>query len=677
MKNQTNESSSYRKRKNIFYTENENCSINNNSNVKIEDPESKNRKGPHQTQSTISTPFSSSTITPQIVRKGRPPKNNVSPSDVIPFEILISDHPTPTEPKTATDISINRSVVITATTKKSPKSSQQSQDTSAKRRGRPTKYKFSDEEVTPLNLMNNSNLNVKDDQPLNNKFAEKCKENRDIGDLIYICTSCKARLWKSEVELPSLNEPPQLHLDLFSGATDNSKNFIENIRRYNMIFSFTSIGGKIDHSINNGSAPYVYRMQGQNYHLFGSLLPQPGQDPRFCQLYIYDTESEVRHRIDAYSSGNSKTTSNQYALIPETVYQQKGLLDFNNSLVKKFRMVRDRFDMNENEPIRIKLIANEVAALIIGDIDGTCDKRDIVIEHRRKGLKHISELHPSYLALQYPLLFPYAEDGYRVDILHKGVDIDDASGHAKLTLREFFAYGLQMRVGENSLILLSRKLLQQFIVDAYTMVENTRLNYIRNNQKTFRIAQISTLLEAQDTGSDDVSILGTRVMLPSSFTGGARYMYVNYMDAMAIVRAYGSPDLFITLTCNPKWQEIMRVVTPLNQKPEDRPDIVTRVFKIKLDALYDQIRDEKIFGYLLGGLYVIEFQKRGLPHVHMCLFLDKTSRSPNASEIENVITAEIPDKDDDPELYSMVSDFMMHGPCGEKHPKCACMKRGR
>ncbi|XP_071737862.1 uncharacterized protein [Rutidosis leptorrhynchoides] len=254
-----------------------------------------------------------------------------------------------------------------------------------------------------------------------------------------------------------------------------------------MIFSFTSIGGKIDHSINNGIAPYVYCMQGQNYHLFGSLLPQPRQDPRFCQLYIYDTGNEVRHRIDAYSSGNSKTTSNQYALIPETVYQLKGLLDFNNPLVKKFRMTRDRFDMNENEHIRIKLIgsrdtdgrtynlpsANEVAALIIGDIDGTCDKRDIVIEHRRKGLKRISELHPSYLALQYPLLFPYAEDGYRVDILHKGVDIDHISGHAKLTLREFFAYRLQMRVGENSLILLSRKLLQQFIVDAYTMVENT------------------------------------------------------------------------------------------------------------------------------------------------------------------------------------------------------------
>ncbi|XP_071720143.1 uncharacterized protein [Rutidosis leptorrhynchoides] len=357
-------------------------------------------------------------------------------------------------------------------------------------------------------------------------------------------------------------------------------------------------------------------------------------------------------------------------------------------------MARDRFDMDDKEPIRIKLIgsrdtngrtynlptANEVAALIIGDIDGTYDKRDIILEHRKKGSRRISELHTSYLALQYPLLFPYAEDGYRVNILHRGVEIDDITGHAKLTLREFFAYRLQMRVGETSLILMSRALLQQFIVDVYTMVENTRLNYIRNNQKAFRIEQISNLLEAQDSGNEDVSVLGNRIMLPSSFTGGARYMYANYMDAMAIVRAYGSPDLFITLTCNPKCPEIMRVLTPLNQKPEDRPDIISRVFKIKLDALYDQIRDEKIFAYLLGGLYVIEFQKRGLPHVHMCLFLDKTgkiSNGPTASEIDNVISAEIPDKDEEPELYELVSNFMIHGPCGTKHLECSCMKRGR
>ncbi|GKA05884.1 hypothetical protein Tco_0685004 [Tanacetum coccineum] len=55
-------------------------------------------------------------------------------------------------------------------------------------------------------------------------------------------------------------------------------------------------------------------------------------------------------------------------------------------------------------------IASEVAALIVGDIDSTTNNRDIILHMQEGGLKRISELHPSYLALQYPLLFPYSED---------------------------------------------------------------------------------------------------------------------------------------------------------------------------------------------------------------------------------------------------------------------------
>ncbi|XP_071714847.1 uncharacterized protein [Rutidosis leptorrhynchoides] len=660
-----------------------------------------------------------STSTTKTKRIGRPPKYKLSPSDTIPFSLenINKNAGSLSQPSSSAGNIATKSSSQLHTIRSPLSDITKShelpikQELTVKRRGRPPKYKFSDEEMIPLDLPDGMNDNTIGDDDDNKKFSGRSLEYRDLGDPIYICTSCKARLWKSEamrgnpsftrkayslcclndkVELPPLNDPPQLLLDLFTGQSEHGKNFMENIRRYNMIFSFTSIGGKIDHSINNGNGPYVYRMQGQNYHLVGSLLPEPGQDPRFCQLYIYDTGNEVDNSINSYGNGSSKSTSNQNSLLPNTVHRLKGLLDHVNPLVKKFRMARDRFDMDEDEPIQIKLIgsraqdgrtynlptANEVAAIIIGDIDGSCDKRDIVLDHRRKGLRRISELHPSYLALQYPLLFPYAQDGYRVDILHKGVEIEDATGHARLTLREFFAYRLQMRVGEKSLILMSRKLLQQFMVDAYTMVENTRLHYIRNNQKAFRVAQISSLHKAQETRNYDVSAMGTRITLPSSFTGGARYMYANYMDAMAIVRSFGPPDLFITLTSNPKWPEVLRVLAPLNLNPEDRPDIVTRVFKMKLYSLYDQIKDEKMFGYLRGGLYVIEFQKRGLPHVHMILWLDETEATPNASEIDRFISAEIPDKDEDPELYSLVSDFMMHGPCGEKHKECPCMRSG-
>ena len=45
--------------------------------------------------------------------------------------------------------------------------------------------------------------------------------------------------------------------------------------------------------------------------------------------------------------------------------------------------------------------------------------QDIILETRGGQLQRIDELHSSYLGLQYPLLFPYGEDGYRPDILHR------------------------------------------------------------------------------------------------------------------------------------------------------------------------------------------------------------------------------------------------------------------
>lgn len=59
---------------------------------------------------------------------------------------------------------------------------------------------------------------------------------------------------------------------------------------YNAIFAFTSSGGIQDNSVNNFGGPYVYRLNGHNHHVFGSLIPDDGDTPKFCQLYIYDTE---------------------------------------------------------------------------------------------------------------------------------------------------------------------------------------------------------------------------------------------------------------------------------------------------------------------------------------------------------------------------------------------------
>ncbi|XP_022003435.1 uncharacterized protein LOC110900885 [Helianthus annuus] len=344
------------------------------------------------------------------------------------------------------------------------------------------------------------------------------------------------------------------------------------------------------------------------------------------------------------------------------------MLDANNVLVKIYRMVRDCFQENPNTTLKLRLIGNreqdgrtynlptssEVAALIVGDIDNALENRDIVVETQTGSLKRISELHPSYLALQYPILFPYGDDDYRIDIPHRGVIDVTNKKRPNCTMREFFAY--------------------RFLVDAYTMIESERLNFIRFQQHDLRSDTYESIRKLRSNGQQDLCKVGKCIFLPSSFTGGSRYMMQNYLDAMAICKWYGYPDFFITITCNPKWPELQRFLKDTNLNPEDRPGILSRIFKIKLDAICKDLKDRHLFGKVVAVVYTIEFQKkRGLPHAHMCLFMENDYKLPTVDHVDQFISAEIPNINEDPELYTLMKDHMIHGPCGNARMSSPCM----
>ncbi|XP_035842021.1 uncharacterized protein LOC110923632 [Helianthus annuus] len=240
-------------------------------------------------------------------------------------------------------------------------------------------------------------------------------------------------------------------------------------------------------------------------------------------------------------------------------------------------------------------------------------------------------------------------------------------------MREFFAYRIQERSSCYSLVLNSRRLFQQFLVDAYTMIESERLNFIRGKQKNLRSESFENLQKYKDNGKQNLSNTGQKVILPSSFTGGARFMQQNYLDAMALCKWFGYPDFFITITCNPKWPEVSRFLKDTSIRAEDRPDIICRLFKMKLDSMIKDIKDSKFFGEINAVVYTVEFQKRGLPHAHICLFMKVDHKLPTVDHIDPFISAEIPDKSEDPQLHYLVSEYMIHGPCGAANLSCPCM----
>ena len=95
-------------------------------------------------------------------------------------------------------------------------------------------------------------------------------------------------------------------------------------------------------------------------------------------------------------------------------------------------------------------------------------------------------------------------------------------------------------------------------------------------------------------------IAGKRIVLPSIYLGSPRFMTEIYHDAMGICKTYGFPYVFITFRSNSKWPEISHFVQSINLRLEDRPDILSRVFKINLDILIKELKNENRFGRVIA-----------------------------------------------------------------------------
>ncbi|XP_070510417.1 uncharacterized protein [Cardiocondyla obscurior] len=205
----------------------------------------------------------------------------------------------------------------------------------------------------------------------------------------------------------------------------------------------------------------------------------------------------------------------------------------------------------------------------------------------------------------------------------------------------------------------------QWLVDNYVKIEKDRIDFYKNYQKKLRIETYQGLIDyMQNVTNNSNKRIGKMVVLPSSFIGSPRNMLQNYQDAMAIVTKYGKPDLFITMTCNPNWREIQENLLP-GQQPSDRPDICARVFNIKKDYLIDSIVKQKMFGETAAYVYVIEFQKRRLPHIHLLITLKHNFKITIPEVIDKYISAEIPNLYKNRTLHDIVMKHMIHEPCGD------------
>ncbi|CAN1187177.1 ATP-dependent DNA helicase PIF1 [Linum perenne] len=490
---------------------------------------------------------------------------------------------------------------------------------------------------------------------------------------------------RGRVTVPLLQQTPP-YLDGLLAVSDgqSSKHFRTHSRSYNAAFSFTSFGAKIDNRILNSRGPFSLVLCGENYHLMGSLLPLPGQPPKYAQLYVFDPSEEVDHRLANFSGPNRQ-------LLPTIMNGLQLMLDETNVLVQSFRRIHDSLSNPENSNLRLRIVGSrvvgarqyelptglELAGLIPDDFQPNREERDIIVNSRQAGLLRITNLNPKYDALHFPLLFPHGEDGFHLGIACDTRHVPNTRKREHVTRREYYCFRLQYRDSEGTTLIRGGKVLQHFCIDVWTTIEEDRLRYVRDHQKELRADMYKGLLEAFQQGDHNAGGMGN-VILPSTFTGGPRYMHQLYLDATAICQCFGNPDLFITFTCNSQWPEITNSFSEIvGLKSEDKPMIVARVFNLKVKALKNDLKKGQYFGRSIADISTVEFQKRGLPHVHILLWLCQESKISEPWQIDEAISAELPDPSIDPQGFSAVTRFMVHGPCGEDRPNSPCMEFGQ
>lgn len=128
------------------------------------------------------------------------------------------------------------------------------------------------------------------------------------------------------------------------------------------------------------------------------------------------------------------------------------------------------------------------------------------------------------------------------------------------------------------------RLFQQYLVDPWAACDQNKCDWTRTHQANLGADLYNGLVDSMAREDGNAANLGRKIILPSSFVGGDRWIMQLYQNSMAIIQHLGRTSLFVTFTTNPKWEEIEKELYP-GQKAMDRSDLIARVFHLKKQEL--------------------------------------------------------------------------------------------
>lgn len=434
---------------------------------------------------------------------------------------------------------------------------------------------------------------------------------------------------------------------------------------------------------------FLYSTQGRCYHLRGPIRANSLAEANFCQVLFTSASDDTTPTEDMITARSVQATglgtTRAFGLLPSA------LLTEMREVVKEYSPVYKMYkwgDEQLNDPALPPPAPNKSYRLVL------CAKRDVVpvgeherrynvpvqqpencemsavvtnenseyatvcVQHRGGGLSLIKHHNPLLDALTYPVLFPFSDLGWTFNkyphYKHQSPADHEAAaarvpwaGNKSVTQHEYLCYYIFERDEPTSTDitedthLCGGRITQQWIIDQHVRAEKSRLDFFRFNQDKIKACLYKEVQESLRTGE---AAGGIHVVLPATHGGSPRDLKRQYQDSMAIIRRFGKPDLFVTFTCNPAWPEIVRNLK-YGETAGDNPRLCARVFNAKLEAMKKDILENGVLGKVVAHVYVIEYQKRGLPHAHMLIILADQDKPRDADSYDRYVCAEIPADD--------------------------------
>jgi hypothetical protein len=414
----------------------------------------------------------------------------------------------------------------------------------------------------------------------------------NIGSMSVVCPFCGARSWpkekisccaSGEIQLPAF---PAVPVELSSVIL--SSHVRQNIRAYNMSLAMASVGHK-----TAGLPDGMFVLGGQACHRIGSLAPSSGRPPAFAQIYLLDSDAAAMRRMEVFGR--------------DCPFQRQVLLSLHNLLLQHNPCVRQFVAAARGDAPRFSWsCVDDISGMQVGAmVVDSGEHRDIVVQRVDGPLMFIHDGHPLFHPLAYPLLFPLGTRGWRESLNVLSVDL---RRDKRVTLPEWGRYYLMHR-DEPTHVQKCEKLALEYYCDMWAQQESRVCHFHRSpvQQAKYRAARVAAFEDQLSAGVPTTEIGQAVVRLPSSVVGSARFYQQLYLDAMALPRKFGKPDIFVTFTCNPKWPEI-RDALPAGSHWKFHPDIVARAFMLKLKEFMHDIVKNEIFGSVKAYVYRIEWQ---------------------------------------------------------------------